>query len=164
MAHKYKSAITIVAVILLGVALQVVLSFAEIKDSPNKAAVEFAKAYYKFDPAMKDRLSSKLTEDPEQDHVAIYIHRKYEEARDRGYSLNYLKTRLTDISTNTLSRDENSAVIELTARSRYALRTFFTGDRFEVHETFKVVKENGEWKVCGNPFFIAGADKFRDPV
>jgi hypothetical protein len=158
MAYKYKSAITIVAVILIGIALQVIFGFAELKDTPNKAAAEFAQAYYKFDPDMKERLCSKLLEDPEKDYVANYIHRKHHKAKDRGYSLNYLKTGLKDISTTTLSRDENSAVIELKAESKYALRTFFTGERFEVHETFELVKEDDQWKVCGNPFNIAGLD------
>ncbi len=155
MAYKYKSAITIAAVILLGIILQVVLGYAELKDTPNKAAAEFAEAYFKFDPCMKERLCSKLVEDSDTDYVANYIHRKYQQARDRGYGLNYMKTGLKDISTTTLSREEDSAVVELKAESKYALRTFFTGDRFEVHETFKMVKEDDQWKVCGNPFDIA---------
>ena len=164
MAYKYKSAIMISAVILLGIALQVVFGFAEIKDTPNKAAVEFAKAYYKFDVNMKDRLCSDLLDDPEQDYVANYIHRKYHKAKDLGYSLNYLKTGLKDITTTTLSGDENMAVIEFKAKSSYALRTFFTGERFEVHETFELVKENGCWKVCGNPFSIAGTDGSKSTI
>jgi hypothetical protein len=164
MASKYKSAISIALVILLGIALQVVFVFAEIKDTPNKAAVEFAEAYFQFDPAMKNMLCTKLVDNQEKDYVAIYIHESSMRARDLGYNLSYLKTSLKDIKTSTLSRDENSATIELKAKSRYALRTFFTGDKFEVHHKFEMLKENGKWKVCGNPFFIAGTDDVKDKV
>jgi hypothetical protein len=164
MAYKYKSAISIALVILLGIALQVVFVCAEIKDTPNKAAVEFAEAYFKFDPAMKYMLCSKLTDDQEQDYVAKYIYQSSMRARDLGYNLSYLKTGLKDIMTNTLARDENSATIELKAKSTYALRTFFTGDKFEVYHKFDMIKEDGKWKVCGNPFFIAGTDNVKDMV
>jgi len=164
MAYKYKSAISIALVILLGIALQVVFVFAETKDTPNKAAVEFAEAYFKFDPAMKYMLCGKLCDDQEQDHVAIYIHESSMRARDLGYNLSYLKTGLKDIMTTTLARDENSAVIEFKAKSKYALRTFFTGDRFEVHHKFDMIKEDGKWKVCGNPFLIAGTGNVKDMV
>jgi hypothetical protein len=156
MAFKYKSAISIALVILLGIVLQVVFVFAEIKDTPNKAAVEFAEAYFKFDPAMKYMLCSKLADNQERDHVSIYIQESFNRAKDLGYNLSYLKTGLKDIVTNTLVRDENSATIELKAKSKYALRTFFTGDSFEVHHKFDMIKEDGKWKVCGNPFFMAG--------
>jgi hypothetical protein len=162
MAYKYKSAISIALVILLGIALQVVFVFAETKETPNKVAVEFAEAYFRFDPAMKSMLCSKLIKD--QDHVAIYIQESSRRARDLGYNLSYLKTGLKDIMTNTLARDENSATIELKAKSKYALRTFFTGDRFEVYHKFDMIKEDGKWKVCGNPFLIAGAGNVKDMV
>jgi hypothetical protein len=162
MAYKYKSAISIALVILLGIALQVVFVFAETKETPNKVAVEFAEAYFKFDPAMKYMLCSKLSDDQEQDYVAIYIHESSMRARDLGYNLSYMKTGLKDIITNTLARDETTATIELKAKSKYALRTFFTGDRFEVYHKFDMIKEDGKWKVCGNPFFIAGTGNVKE--
>lgn len=162
MAYRYKSAISIALVILLGIALQVVFVFAETKETPNKVAVEFAEAYFRFDPAMKSMLCSRLVED--QDHVAIYIQESSRRARDLGYNLSYLKTGLKDIMTNTLARDENSATIELKAKSKYALRTFFTGDRFEVYHKFDMIKEDGKWKVCGNPFLIAGTGNVKEMV
>ncbi len=164
MAYKYKSAISIALVILLGIALQVVFVFAESKVTPNKVAVEFAEAYFKFDPAMKNLLCSKLADDPERDHVAIYIHESSQYAKDMGYNQSYLKTGLKDIMTKTLARDDNSATIVLKAKSKYALRTFFRGDRFEVYEKFEMVKEDGQWKVCGNPFLIAGTRSVEEAV
>jgi hypothetical protein len=162
MAFKYKSAISIAMVILLGIALQVVFVFAEGKDTPNKAAVEFAEAYFKFDPAMKDMLCSELADNQEQDYVGIYIYEGLRRAKDLGYNLNYIKTGLKDISTNTLELDENRATIELKAKSKYALRTFFTGDKFDVHHNLELVKEDGTWKVCGNPFFISGTESVKE--
>jgi hypothetical protein len=162
MAFKYKSAISIALVILLGIALQVVFVFAEGKDTPNKAAVEFAEAYFKFDPAMKDMLCSELADNQEQDYVGMYIYEGFKRAKDLGYSVNYIKTGLKDIATNTLELNENSAIIELKAKSKYALRTFFTGDNFEVHHNLEMVKEDGKWKVCGNPFFIVGTESIKE--
>ena len=37
-------------------------------------------------------------------------------------------------------------------------RLFSIGETYSVDETLKLVKEDGRWKVCGNPFLIAGAD------
>jgi hypothetical protein len=163
MAYKYKSAISIALVILLGIIIQVVFVFAYTKETPNKVAVEFAEAYFKFDPAMKDMLCNSLA-NQEQDYVTIYIQESFNRAKDLGYNLSYLKTGLKDIETNTLARDENSATIELKANSRYALRTFFRGDRFEVNQKLDLVKEDGKWKVCGNPFLMAGTGDVKDMV
>jgi hypothetical protein len=163
MAYKYKSAISIALVILLGIIIQVVFVFAYTKETPNKVAVEFAEAYFKFDPAMKDMLCSSLA-NQEQDYVTIYIQESFNRAKDLGYNLSYLKTGLKDIETNTLARDEDSAIIELKAKSRYALRTFFRGDRFEVNQKLDLVKEDGKWKVCGNPFLMAGTGDVKDMV
>ena len=49
--------ITITLSVLLGIFLQVLLIFGDMQDSPNKAVLEFTKAYFKYDKAgMAERL------------------------------------------------------------------------------------------------------------
>jgi hypothetical protein len=31
-----------------------------------------------------------------------------------------------------------------------------------VHHNLELVKEDGKWKVCGNPFFIAGTESVKE--
>lgn len=145
--------------IILGIFVQVLLVFADTQDSPNKAAVEFTKAYFAFDKAvMSDRLceSSKVVDDV--DVVGKYVYDAMQEANARGYSLGcYVKNKLYHLETETISADHEKAQIRLTAERKSPIRTFFSkGDISEVEEIIEVVKEDGKWKVCGNPFSLSG--------
>ncbi len=160
MAENFKSAVTITLTILLGIGLQVVLALSEMTDTPSKAATEFAEAYFKSDPAMKDRLCADLLDSGEGDIVAAYINRNRQKAADLGYTLCYAGDRVKHITTKTVSMGQDRAVLEVEAELKNGLRSFFTGEKaYEVHEEFHMVKEeDGRWKVCGNPFMIAGCD------
>ncbi len=159
MTDNVKSAVTITLTILLGIGLQVVFAVSEMTDNPEKAAVEFAKAYFHNDPDMRNRLCANLLESGEGDPVAAHITRNIWKADERGFSLCYLGDRVKHINTKTLSVNEDKALLEVEAKLKNSLRSFFTGEKaYEVHEQFQMVKEDGRWKVCGNPFMIAGAD------
>ena len=151
--------ISIALSILLGICLQVLLVFADTQDSPNKAAAAFAQAYFAFDKAtLSERLceSSKLVNDV--DVVGKYIYDAKQEANARGYNLGcYVKNKIFHLETETLSRQGDKVKIRLTGERKSALRTFFSkGDIHEVDEVLELVKENGKWKVCGNPFSLSG--------
>ena len=47
--------LTFTSILMLALILQVVLAVADQRDTPEKAAVEFAEAYYWLDPSMADR-------------------------------------------------------------------------------------------------------------
>ncbi|MDM8535536.1 hypothetical protein QUF70_02145 [Desulfobacterales bacterium HSG17] len=151
--------ISIALSILLGICLQVLLVFADTQDSPNKAAVEFAQAYFAFDKAtLSERLceSSKSVDDV--DVVGKYIYEARQEANARGFNLGcYVKNRISHLKTETLGRDDNKVKIRLTGERKSVLRTFFSkGDIHEVDEVLELVKQDGKWKICGNPFSISG--------
>ncbi len=159
MADNVKSAVTITLTILLGIGLQVVFALSETTDTPGKAAVEFAQAYFHNDPDMRKRLCADLLESGEGDLVAAHITRNIWQADERGFSLCFLGDRVKHINTKTLSVTRDKAVLEVEATLKNSLRSFFTGEEaYEVHEQFQMVKEDGQWKVCGNPFMIAGAN------
>ena len=52
--------LTFTSILMLALILQVVLAVADQRDTPEKAAVEFAEAYYRLDPSMADRLCAGL--------------------------------------------------------------------------------------------------------
>ena len=56
-----KKFLTFTSIIMLALILQVILAVADQRDNPEKAAVEFAEAYFWLDPAMADRLCQQLS-------------------------------------------------------------------------------------------------------
>ncbi len=62
-------------VFLLAVFFQVVFVFADTRDTPSKAVVDFARMYYQLDSAMATRLCDELALDEEVNVVAAYIQR-----------------------------------------------------------------------------------------
>lgn len=147
-------------VIILAFILQVVLIIADKREIPAEAAIEFTQAYFKLDRAMADRLCNQISEEAEGDVVDDYLNRVAEEAKVMGFDLNYMKYALSHIEAATEMEDENTAKIRITAdRKRYlnplfgiVAQLFFLTESYEVEETLTLVKEDGQWKVCGAPF------------
>jgi hypothetical protein len=152
--------LTFTSIIMLGLILQVVLAVADQRDNPEKAAVEFAEAYFWLDPAMADRLCKDLTGDAENHAVQNYLQRIDQEARSLGYQFDYMKQGLFHIDAKTTMKDANSAEVLLKGERRRTInpvfglvaRWFFMGETHPVEETLELVKEGGSWKVCGKPF------------
>jgi hypothetical protein len=144
-------------VILIAVVLQIVFIFADRRDTPNKAVVEFAKAYFWLDkPGMAERLCEELrTDDPNV--IERYIQSVSDEAGERGFGLLYMKNTLSDIETYTLAREGDKAEIRIVSHRRSPLRSFFTGESHKVDEVVRVVRERGGWKVCGDAFALPEA-------
>jgi hypothetical protein len=152
-----KKIITIALTILLGIILQVIFVFADCKNTPNRVAVEFAKAYFKLDPSMSELIceDQKIVDDV--DVVDQYINLAAKEAKNQGFNINFLKSKLYHIETHTRFIGDNEAQVELTGKRRvsinpvytYVARIFCIGETHEVDETIKLVKEDGKWKVCG---------------
>ena len=90
------------AVFLLAFFLQIIFVFADTRDTPGKAAVEFARMYYQPDPAMSTRLCDELALDEENNSVASYIQNTAKQARERGYDVSYMKNTLFNVDTHTL--------------------------------------------------------------
>jgi hypothetical protein len=150
--------LTFTSILMLALILQVVLAVADQRDTPEKAAVEFAESYFWLDPSMSDRLCT-TAGDPAS-AVDAYLRRVHREARSLGYEFDYMKQGVYHVETRAVLKDENTAEVRLTGERRrtinpvYGLvaRWFGVGDTHPVSETLTLVREGGKWKVCGKPF------------
>ena len=152
--------LTFTSIIMLALILQVVLAVADQRDNPEKAAVEFAEAYFWLDPSMADRLCKDLTQDAEDNAVQNYLQRVDQRARSLGYEFDYMKQGLYHIDVKASMKDADTAVVTLKGERRRTInpvfglvaRWFFMGETHPVEETLELVREAGSWKVCGKPF------------
>ncbi len=157
---QMKKIITIALTILLGIILQVIFVFADCKNTPNRVAAEFAKAYFKLDPSMSEFICEEQKFIDDVDVADRYIDLAEKEAKAQGFSINFLKNKLYHIETHTRFIGDNEASVELTGKRRvsinpiytYVARIFFIGEIHEVDKTINLIKEDGKWKVCGNLF------------
>jgi hypothetical protein len=151
--------LTFTSVIMLALILQVVLAVADQRDHPEKAAVEFAEAYFWLDPAMAERLCKELAGDSDQSAVKDYLQRIDQEARSLGYEFNYMKQGLYHIEAKTIMKNADTAEVTLKGERRRTInpvfglvaRWFGMGETHPVEETLNLVREGGSWKVCGHP-------------
>ena len=150
------------AVVIVAFILQIGLIGIDRHDSPGATAVEFSKAYFYLDADMADMLCAELAGDEATDVVNDYINRVADEARAEGFDPSWKKMALAHNELETEMVDENTAQIQITAQRRRSINPvfaavatiFFLGDTYEVEETLTVVKEEGDWKVCGQPFAL----------
>lgn len=154
----------IVLVILAGILLQVLLIFGDSRPLPHRTAIAFSKAYFQLDPAMGKFLCTDLRGDEEADPVALLRERRFDEARDRGFPAGMVRSNLYHVDSHTeFSEDGAQARVRITAARRTAInpvfawvaRLFSIGETHHLEETLELVKEEGAWKVCGNPFGLA---------
>ncbi|MGD8665382.1 MAG: hypothetical protein PVI38_16335 [Desulfobacterales bacterium] len=151
-------------VVVVFVILQGLLISIGKEDSPVTAAVDFAKAYFMLDgPSMSERLCTEMAEDDELNIVNTYLNSVADRARILGFSTNYMRNQLSDISTELQVTDESNAEVRITGERFRSInpvfaivgRLFFLIETHDVDETLSLVKENGRWKVCGKPFSLA---------
>jgi hypothetical protein len=150
-------------VFLLALFLQIIFVFADSRDTPGKAAVAFARMYYQLDPAMSTRLCDELALDEENNSVAAYIQNTANQARERGYGINYMKNTLFNVETHTLKMSSSSAEIRITGEMKkginplfaYVGKLFSLGKTTPLDQTVNVIKEGGKWKVCEGFFSVS---------
>ena len=151
-------------VIIVAIVLQFALILADRNETPGTVAVDFSKAYFKLDADMADLLCSEIAGDEDADVVDDYIQRVAAEARAEGFEPGWKKMALAHIQLSTEMVDENTAEVQITCERRRSpnpvfgaiAKIFFLGDTHHVEETLTVVKEDGAWKVCGQPFSLIG--------
>ena len=154
----------IVAVIVVAFILQIVLVMADHHESPGIAAVEFSKAYFKLDIAMEKRLCREITEEGESEVVSDYLNRVADQAESEGFAASWMKMSLSHIETETQMVDDKVAEVRINCNRRRAVNPVFAlvakifslGETHNVEETLTLVKEDGIWKVCGEPFALVG--------
>lgn len=157
MTRSYKF-ISIGIAIVLAVFLQVLFVFADNQSSPGRAAAEYARAYFAYDEAgMMDRLCAESMVVDDVNMVKQYIYEKSQEAQARGFELGiYTRQKLAHLHTETVESGNDQAVVHLSGEIREPMRSFFVGEKVSRHvETeLKMVREDGRWKVCGQPFAL----------
>jgi hypothetical protein len=153
----------LVVVICLGIVLQVILVFASCSSSPYDTAVAFTKAYFKLDPSMADYLCEESKTVDDLDVVAGYIHRAASAAKARGFDTGYVKSQLYNVITETTYISDTEAKVKISASRRTAInpvfawvaKLFHIGGTYPFEATIDVIKEDGTWKVCGDPMAMA---------
>lgn len=167
MVQNSKGIVLIIATLVVAVIFQFIFILADCKDTPVKTAVQFSKDYFLLSERMGDRLCEDLkAEEDETDPVKAFIQSAKDDARARGFDLSMVRRSLSHIETETISRDADAAEIRLSANSRVCINPAFTwvatlfklGESREVEAVLSLVKENGSWKVCGNPFGMAAQE------
>ena len=146
--------------VLAALILQAIFVFADSKDTPGMAAIEFSKAYFMLNPTMADRLCADRKMIGDIDTVNHYIHIVSQKAGARGFRLEFMKNRLYNIKTKTLRIDDTSAEVRLKGRKRFAMNPLYAivaqifglSKSHEVDQTLSLVKKDGSWKVCGGLF------------
>lgn len=153
--------LTYTAIVMVALILQVVLAVADQRDTPEKAAREFATAYFWLDASMAERLCQKLAAgDPAP--VPEYLDRVAREASALGFGPDYMKQDLFWLHFKTVLKDPASAEVTVTGLRKRAInpvfgmiaRLFAIGETHPVEATLELVKEGDRWKVCGRPFAL----------
>jgi hypothetical protein len=154
-----KMIISLSLVLVFGIFFHVLFMFADMRDAPHKAAIEFTQGYVAFDKAiLEKRMCEESRRVDEVDVINGYIYNARQNAHARGFSLGcYIKNRLYHVKTQTVQTSHDKATVHLTAERKSLLRTFFSkGDIFPVDVTLEMVKQGGKWQVCGTPFPVPG--------
>jgi hypothetical protein len=150
--------LTIVVVIMAGIALQALLVWADCKETPHRAAVEFSKAYFKLDKSMANRLCGEQQTVDDVDVVEQYIDQAVKDIKERGFGEDFAKSKLYAVETHTTFQGDDKALVSLHGKRRIAVnpvypiisKIFSLGETYEVEAQINLVKEAGKWKVCDN--------------
>src|SRR5512143_2262832 len=139
--------LTFTSVIMLGLILQVVLAVADQRDNPERAAVEFAEAYFWLDASMADRLCKQLSQPSENGVVENYLQRVDQDARAMGFQCNYMNQGVFHVQTQTTLKDADTAEVRFKGERRRTInpvfglvaRWFSLGETHPVEETLTLV-------------------------
>lgn len=154
--------LSVTAVIVLAVALQVFLILTDNKQTPANAAVAFAKSYYKQDTSISERLCQEILANEDQDVVAGYTNQVADDAATMGFAPSWMRMSLGHIETETHMTGEGAAEVRIKASARRSInplfavvaRVFFLGETHHIDETLNLIKEGNQWKVCGEPLAL----------
>jgi hypothetical protein len=152
--------ILVSASIAAGICFQLLLVWADTRVTPEKVVVEFSKAYFKLDPKMGRWIASERKMVDDVDLVQKHFANIQTEAIERGVSINWLKSRLSQIQAYTMNETDDRLQVRIIAKRRTAInpvyaavaQLFGIGNVYPVDEVIDVVEEDGQWKVTGQLF------------
>lgn len=161
MAKDNKTIIFLMTLVLAAV-LQILFIAADSCQTPSRVAVNFAKAFYKLDPAVSNYLCRQTAQSNAGDFFDLHLQAAAQTARERGYKTSFMKSKLYAIETHTTRISDDKAKVVLEGKTRISVCPFFVwvahifrlGEAYSVAATIDVVKEDGQWRVCGNPLRI----------
>jgi len=141
------------------------LAAGDTRNTPYEAAIAFSKAYYGLCPDLAGTMANNGLNKDDVDVAAAYLYNRQAEAADRGYPVRRMRKMLYNIHTETTARDAATATVHLTGTTRIAInplygfvgKLFFLTSPTDVKETLNLVKEDGKWKVSGQPYALADA-------
>ncbi len=153
----------IILVLIIGFLVQLIFSVVDVRDTPTKAVVEFSKAYFMLDKSMAERICKKQLASEDVDVVDQYLYLAAKTAQDLGFDVNFMQNKLYHIETETISKNDTKAQIRITGKKRVAINSvypivaklFDIGATHEIDEIIHVIREDGQWKVCGKLFSLA---------
>ena len=162
------SKVALVTVLMIGTLLQIILAAGDTKDTPYGAAIAFSKAYFGLCPELAETMVNNGVNDDEIDVADAYLHSKYLEATSRGYHIKRLRKSFYNIKTKTIAQDASTATVHISGTTRISInplyglvgKIFFITSPTDVEETINLVKEDGKWKVAGQPSDLADAVLF----
>ena len=82
-----KMFLTIAAVVVLGIIIQVILIGADTMSTPGKTVIKFTRAYFNLDQSMSKYMCSEFATEEDIDAATEYINRMAVEAKTLGFSL-----------------------------------------------------------------------------
>ncbi len=159
------SKIALITVVLIGSLLQVILAAGDTRETPYGAAIAFSKAYFGLCPDLAQTMANNGLNEDEVDVADAYLYSKSVAAADRGYHIKRLRRMFYNIHTKTIAQDAATATVHISGTTRIGInplygfvgKLFFLTSPTDVEETINLVKEDGKWKVAGQPFALADA-------
>jgi hypothetical protein len=144
-------------VIGIAIVLQLALIGIDCRQTPDKIGRSFVEDYYYIDRGMQKYVCSALAEEGAVDQ---FLYLKKQEAAQRGLSTNYLRQKFTELHLRPVSSDAKTIIYHVEGKTRTCINPAFMviGELFRIGKdhpvdtTIELVKENGQWRVCGNPF------------
>ncbi|CAN2042805.1 conserved hypothetical protein [Candidatus Magnetomoraceae bacterium gMMP-15] len=140
----------IIIVLIIGFLTQV--GFAKWADieTPQQTLIKFCEACFQLDEAVMDEL---VTEEgrieDDVDLVAQYLINQEKMAHERGYRRSYAKSCLRNVITQTICQTEDEAEIRIMGTKIVIVDLLMRYKTYEFDHTFKLVKEDGHWKING---------------
>ena len=146
-------------VIGIAVILQLALIGIDCQQTPDSVARNFTEAYFDLNPDMQNYLCTSLVE---KGVVDRYLYQEKQQASSRGFSTNYIRKAFTKLHVNLEEASNSNMTFHVHGTTRVCVnrpfmiigKLFGLGRDYPVDEHIDLVKENGRWRVCGNPFGI----------
>ena len=136
-----------ISVCVLFFLFQTAFIVADIVETPQKVTIAFTKALYQLDESVDKYVTEEGKKDGEIDLLKQFRFERIQKAALRGYRPGFAKNYLVHINTDTLSESHDKADVRITAERFSIIPWLRMRKMYEVDHTFKLVKEDGAWKI-----------------